>query len=109
MIGRLLYTLKRNFTINKIVIFIFLFIYCGCYYEQYLPFISLSYLLLSGAFVYNLMKHKRVIHLQFVFISSVFVVYSVFSSLWANNFDTSFNESESSSYAQILVGPKYKP
>lgn len=93
MIGRLLYTLKQDFTINKIVIFIFLFIYCGCYYQQYLSFISLSYLLLGVAFVYNLVKHKKIIHLQFVLISSFFVVYCIFSSLWAPNFDVSYKAS----------------
>lgn len=93
MISKLLYILKHDITVNKIVIFIFLFIYCGCYYQQYLSFISLSYLLLGVAFVYNLVKHKKIIHLQFVLISSFFVVYCIFSSLWAPNFDVSYKAS----------------
>ena len=93
MISKLLYILKHDITVNKIVIFIFLFIYCGCYYKQYLSVISLSYLLLGVAFVYNLVRHKKVIHLQFVLISLFFVIYSIFSSLWAPNFDVSYNAS----------------
>ena len=93
MISKLLYILKHDITVNKIVIFVFLFIYCGCYYKQYLSIISLSYLLLGLTFVYNMVRHKKIIHLQFIFIALLFVLYCIFSSLWAVNFDLSYNAS----------------
>lgn len=89
----MLYQLKVNLTINKIVIFLFLIIYCGCYYQQYLFFISFSYLLLACTFIYNIVMHKKVIYVRFVLISLAFLLYSVFSALWANKFDLSYNAS----------------
>lgn len=83
--------LFQSITVSKIVIFVFLVIYCGFYYQQYLNLISFSYLLLGCAFLYNLVKHKAVIHLQFIIISILFVLYSFISSLWANDFSLSNN------------------
>ena len=107
MINRMLYQLKASLTINKIVIFLFLIIYCGCYYQQYLLFISFSYLLLVCTFIYNLVMHKKIIYVRFVLTSIVFLLYSVFSALWANKFDLSYNASiqlaKSSLFAMLFI------
>lgn len=103
----MLYQLKASLTINKIVIFLFLIIYCGCYYQQYLLFISFSYLLLVCTFIYNLVMHKKIIYVRFVLTSIVFLLYSVFSDLWANKFDLSYNASiqlaKSSLFAMLFI------
>ena len=103
----MLYQLKASLTINKIVIFLFLIIYCGCYYQQYLLFISFSYLLLVCTFIYNLVMHKKIIYVRFVLTSIVFLLYSVFSALWANKFDLSYNASiqlaKSSLFAMLFI------
>lgn len=107
MINGMLYQLKASLTINKIVIFLFLIIYCGCYYQQYLLFISFSYLLLVCTFIYNLVMHKKIIYVRFVLTSIVFLLYSVFSALWANKFDLSYNASiqlaKSSLFAMLFI------
>lgn len=103
----MLYQLKASLTINKIVIFLFLIIYCGCYYQQYLLFISFLYLLLVCTFIYNLVMHKKIIYVRFVLTSIVFLLYSVFSALWANKFDLSYNASiqlaKSSLFAMLFI------
>lgn len=103
----MLYQLKASLTINKIVIFLFLIIYCGCYYQQYLLFISFSYLLLVCTFIYNLVMHKKIIYVRFVLTSIVFLLYSVFFALWANKFDLSYNASiqlaKSSLFAMLFI------
>ncbi len=80
----------QTLTFNKVFIFLFLIIYCGLYYQEYVTLISCSYVLLGGAFVYNLIKHKGFIYKDFITLCLIFVVYSFFSSLWANSFDTSY-------------------
>lgn len=75
-----------SLTFNKVVIFLFLLIYCGCYYQEYLSYISLSYCLLLVGVVYNVVKHKNVIHLRFIILALVFTLYSYFSTLWAVDF-----------------------
>ena len=83
---RVLRQFVQSLTFNKIVISLFLIIYCGCYYQKYLSYISLSYLLLLIGVVYNLVKHKNVIHLRFIILALVFTLYSYFSTLWAVDF-----------------------
>lgn len=83
---RVLREFVGSLTFNKVVIFLFLLIYCGCYYQEYLSYISFSYLLLFVGTVYNFVKHKKVIHLQFILVALLFVLYSYFSTLWAVDF-----------------------
>lgn len=75
-----------SLTFNKVVIFLFLLIYCGCYYQEYLSYISLSYCLLLVGVVYNVVKHKKIIHLRWIIAALLFVLYCYFSTLWAVDF-----------------------
>ena len=81
----------QNLTFNKIFISLFLIVYCGLYYQEYVALIACSYALLGGAFIYNLIKHRGLIYKDFIVLCLIFVIYSFFSSLWAESFDTSYN------------------
>lgn len=83
--------LIRRMTFNKVFILLFLFIYCGLYYQEYAIFISLSYLLLGFAFVFNIVKHRGLIHVHFIIVCVLFFLYSIFSALWADDFSQSYN------------------
>ncbi|WP_182438468.1 O-antigen ligase family protein [Parabacteroides merdae] len=51
--------------------------------------------------------HKKIIYVRFVLTSIVFLLYSVFSALWANKFDLSYNASiqlaKSSLFAMLFI------
>lgn len=81
----------RSLTFDKVCIFIFVFIYIGLYYREYIPLISCSYLLLSLVFFYKTLRHKGLKHKKFVIICFSFCAYSLLSSLWSTSFDNSYN------------------
>lgn len=79
----LLSTIKQNLTLNRLVLFCFIIVYCGFYYSQYLSVISVSYLILFAAFAYNIVKWRRLFYGEFSLLIITFVLYSFVSSLWA--------------------------
>lgn len=68
----------QNLTFNKIFISLFLIVYCGLYYQEYVALIACSYALLGGAFIYNLIKHRGLIYKDFIVLCLIFVIYSFF-------------------------------
>lgn len=80
-------------TFNRMCIGIFLLLYVGFYYTDYLSYISLSYIILLLGVVYNLFKYKTIKYSSFIKICILFVVYSLISSVWAYSFTHSYNAS----------------
>lgn len=74
---------------RRTVIFVFIMIYCGFYYPQYLPYITLCYLLLGGTFIWQFVKSRQVPYTQFIWISLLFISYSFVSTLWSVNYNVS--------------------
>lgn len=71
------------FTLDKVIIFIFLFINVGLYYDKFLFLIQPSYALLFIGFIHKLYVKKRLIHKKFIVISLLFALYAFFSTIWA--------------------------
>lgn len=84
-------TFIRSLNFNKICIFLFVFVYIGLYYQEYIPIILCSYILLFLAFAYNVVRRRNIIYKKYVVICFVFCIYSLFSALWAVSFDDSYN------------------
>lgn len=87
-------SIKQDFTVKRLVIFIFIIIYCGCYYQQYQVLISLSYLLIGCVFLYSVLFRREKIFKNFIVGSTIFVVYSIISSLlWAYDTNVAIDSS----------------
>lgn len=71
------------FTFNRICIGLFLILYIGFYYSDYMRYITLSYIALIIGFVFNLLKSNGMKHIYFILITLMFLVYSSVSVLWA--------------------------
>lgn len=84
-------TVIRDLTFNKVVIFLFLIVYIGLYYQKYAILISCSYILLGCSFFYNIVKHKKLTHSNFIVLCIIFLVYSFLSTLWSESFENSYN------------------
>lgn len=91
---RALSEFKRNITINRIVIFVFVVMYCGFYYQQFLSFITLSYVILGIVFIHNsLMVQKKILYVNFITISLLYVFYSFLSVIWSVNTSVTIDSS----------------
>lgn len=103
MKNKLSITHFQNVIFNKVIILLFLIIYLGLYYQEYVSLITCSYVLLVIAFVFNILKHERLIYSKFFILCVIFVLYSLFSALWSNSFEYSFDSAKQLSKSAIVA------
>ena len=72
-----------NISCDKILIALFLIIYCGMWYADFLLLSYLAYVFLFLFIVISISKNKCVYNQGFICFSLIFLVYSFFSSLWS--------------------------
>ena len=77
--------LGRGITVDKAVIFFFLLINVGLYYNQFLFLIQVSYAVLFAGIAYKILSKRKIIHRNYLIAVCVFGFYAYLSLLWAND------------------------
>ena len=72
-----------SISLEKLLMALFLIIYCGMWYADFLLLSYLAYVFLFLFIVISISKNKCVYNQGFICFSLIFLVYSFFSSLWS--------------------------
>jgi O-antigen ligase len=65
--------------------------YIGCYYPTLLKYVKIGYVVLFIGVVSSILKNKKILYTNFIFISILFISYSFLSVLWAENVSLTLN------------------
>ena len=89
--SNLIKKISSNIKFNKICIALFLMFYIGCYYPTLLKYVKIGYVVLFIGVVSSILKNKKILYTNFIFISILFISYSFLSVLWAENVSLTLN------------------
>lgn len=84
--------LNRNLDLNKIGLFFFILVYSGMYYSMFQSLITISYIVLFVCFLRIVLRSKKLVHIDYLFIGGAFVLYSFLSALWSYDYSTTVNQ-----------------
>ncbi len=89
--SNLIKKISSSLKFNKICIALFLMFYIGCYYPTLLKYVKIGYVVLFIGVVSSILKNKKILYTNFIFISILFISYSFLSVLWAENVSLTLN------------------
>lgn len=84
--------LNRNLDLNKIGLFFFILVYSGMYYSMFQSLITISYIVLFVCLLRIVLRSKKLVHIDYLFIGGAFVLYSFLSALWSFDYSTTVNQ-----------------
>lgn len=80
-----IFSSHRKLTFNKVIIAVFLLIYVGLYFDEYLTLIKLSYALLMVGAIYSIYNSRKLRYLDFIIVTISFLIFGFSSLIWAVN------------------------